>query len=893
MLRLRRYRVLLICALVITVLLYHVSKNSQWDHSQELWHSRPNPQGHPKPKPPPPAPASKPDHEHEHEHEHRPESQGSTRPQKPPQNPPPQKSPPPAHKDDSDAQLLPNQEPTIKIPQLKTADAAKGGYGLPTKAAEPPNQARPDVDDAAVGNQPEPTKAATVPGMKPPSTHDDYQKQDNNAGFQFGRLEEDPVPTTTVHWQKPKEWFPVPEESLIMLPTGKPKPIPSVQFAFGEELPAAKEKREERLAKVKAEAQHAWSNYKKYAWTHDEIKPVTKKHKDPFCGWAATLVDSLDTLWIMGLKDEFDDAVEAVKDIDFTTTPYREDIPVFETIIRYLGGLVGAFDVTGQDDKYRVLLDKAVELAEILMSVFDTPNRLPILYYSWKPINNVNPKRASASAGVAELGSMSMEFTRLAQLTGKQKYYDAIARITNAFEDLQNRENGTAIPGIFPQNVDASGCNKTAPLPSTLENSSEAAQKQASDEELGNDPVGYSTPSNDYGSGSDYSGASAGGESNTGSHRGLQKRNGPPTSAPGPFNAKGLPVDWQCVPQNLTSGSYGGGSYSMGGNQDSAYEYFPKQYLLLGGLEPKYRTMHEKTAEAVKQYLLFRPMAEGDPDILFSAKAYSTDGTAQKLSYEWEVTHLTCFLGGMFGLGGKIFDRPEDVEIGIKLADGCVWAYEVMPSGIMPEYSSVLPCKKPDDCHFDEATWYRALDSSADHREKQMEDYYTSLAQWKKKVEEVEEMNQAAEAEKQAEELKRQAEGQRRAAEEEERRKRPTNSTLPAQQGTSGQQIKHAPPASGVQRRDFVESNGVPTQSTPNSGNGEPIRDLQNSLNLNSPSPSDSSNQKPLGEVTLPPAPVKPQTHLEYVTQRIQKEHIPSGFVTLNDRRYILRYASH
>ena len=43
----------------------------------------------------------------------------------------------------------------------------------------------------------------------------------------------------------------------------------------------------------------------------------------------------------MGLKDEFDDAIKAVKEIDFTNTT-RSDIPVFETIIRYLGGLVPA-----------------------------------------------------------------------------------------------------------------------------------------------------------------------------------------------------------------------------------------------------------------------------------------------------------------------------------------------------------------------------------------------------------------------------------------------------------------------------------------------------------------------------------------------------------------------
>ncbi|KAK3904682.1 glycosyl hydrolase family 47-domain-containing protein [Staphylotrichum tortipilum] len=853
--RFRRYRVLLVCAFVITVLLYHVSKNSQWDRSTEIWHAKPAP----------------------------PATNHNTRPpahQQPDSNTPP---PPPApkHRDDDTAPAPhapphpPPPEPrldeptTINIPQLKTADGVKGLYGLPTPAT-----GGSDGYDAADPDALKPTQPATVPGIRPPNTHDDYQKQNDHVGIQIA----DEPTSTTIHWQKPKEWFPVPEESLIMLPTGAPKPIPLVQFAFGQESPAAKEKRELRLAKVKAEAQRAWSGYKKYAWTHDELMPVSNRSKDPFCGWAATLVDSLDTLWIMGLKDEFDDAVEAVKDIDFTTTPYRDDIPVFETIIRYLGGLVGAYDVTGgKAGGYHVLLDKAVELAEILMSVFDTPNRLPILYYSWKPAYNINPKRASPSAGVAELGSMSVEFTRLAQLTGKQKYYDAVARITNAFEELQNRPNATAIPGIFPENLDATGCNHTAPRPQTLEDSSEAAQSQAAaNDDLWRAPGGY------QGSNSESSSVGQIVQPGDGSgfNRGPQKRS-PPNTAPAPFTAKGLPADWECVPQGLTPGGYGGGSYSMGGSQDSTYEYFPKQYLMLGGLEPKYRTMHEKTVDAAREHLLYRPMAKGDPDILFSAKAYSTDGTLAKMTYEWEVTHLTCFLGGMFGLGGKIFNRPGDVEIGKKLADGCVWAYDSMPAGVMPESSRVVPCKSADDCHFDQAAWYKALDHlSLEEREKRMDDYYTSLAKWKKEVKELEEEEAS---QKQAEAQKRQEEARRRAAEEEERRKRPVNSSLPGQEATAGQQrpasVAELKQQDTVQKRDLGDSNASQSNT----------QKLQDILDFNSNGHDDDSDQKPMKDVSLPPAPEKPLTHQEFVERRIKNERIPSGFVTLNDKRYILR----
>lgn len=58
---------------------------------------------------------------------------------------------------------------------------------------------------------------------------------------------------------------------------------------------------------------------------------------------------------------------------------------------------------------------------------------------------------------LAELGSLSVEFTRLAQITKEAKYYDAVARITN---ELDIWQNNTKMPGLWPQQVDASGCKK-------------------------------------------------------------------------------------------------------------------------------------------------------------------------------------------------------------------------------------------------------------------------------------------------------------------------------------------------------------------------------------------------------------------------------------------------
>lgn len=193
-------------------------------------------------------------------------------------------------------------------------------------------------------------------------------------------VEDEPV--TRIHWRRMPEHFPIPSQSIIPIPTGKPKAIPKIQFDFKDESSNSKIDRERQLLAVKQVFEKSWAGYREHAWLMDELSPISGRSRNPFCGWAATLVDSLDTLWIMGLKEEFDEAAKAVDSIDFTTT-MRNDIPVFETVIRYLGGLIAAYDLS--EGKYQTLLDKAVELADVLMGAFDTPNRMPMTFYYWKP----------------------------------------------------------------------------------------------------------------------------------------------------------------------------------------------------------------------------------------------------------------------------------------------------------------------------------------------------------------------------------------------------------------------------------------------------------------------------------------------------------------------------
>jgi mannosyl-oligosaccharide alpha-1,2-mannosidase len=194
----------------------------------------------------------------------------------------------------------------------------------------------------------------------------------HNSAFDLrGQLNFVPIPV------RPERY---PVDSLIRLPRGNAKKIPKIQADFFPESKREKEIREARLDEIRGAFLHAWEGYKLEAWTKDELRPLTGGYKTPFCGWAATMVDALDTLWIMGMKDEFELSLVELRNVNFTGTVGCQ-VNLFETTIRHLGGMLSAYDISG--GKYPILVEKAVELGEILYTAFDTPNRMPTPHFVW------------------------------------------------------------------------------------------------------------------------------------------------------------------------------------------------------------------------------------------------------------------------------------------------------------------------------------------------------------------------------------------------------------------------------------------------------------------------------------------------------------------------------
>lgn len=131
-----------------------------------------------------------------------------------------------------------------------------------------------------------------------------------------------------------------------------------------------------------------------------------------------------------------------------------------------------------------------------------------------------------------------------------------------------------------------------------------------------------------------------------------------------------------------------------------------KEYILLGG-QDQYKKMYEAVVEVAKEHLFYRPYAAGDPDILLTGNVYVTSGI--KPRFDGDTGHLSCFVGGMLALGARALGRDDDLKFAAKITDGCVWAYDAFPTGIMPEWFRVARCNKTTECQFDTGLYHDML----------------------------------------------------------------------------------------------------------------------------------------------------------------------------------------
>jgi Glycosyl hydrolase family 47 len=191
---------------------------------------------------------------------------------------------------------------------------------------------------------------------------------------------------------------------------------------------------------VKKAMQHAWNGYVQYAFGMDEILPVSGHGSDGWGGQGITLVDALDTLWLMDMKEEFQRARDWVRDhLDHSKVTSK--VSVFETTIRDVGGLLSAYDLSGD----KVFLDKALDLGERLFKAFDnSPSGLPYGQVSPADGDASNADWTGGNAILSEFTTLQIEFRYLAKVSGR---VDFATKVEHVFEIM----NQISPPnGLYP-----------------------------------------------------------------------------------------------------------------------------------------------------------------------------------------------------------------------------------------------------------------------------------------------------------------------------------------------------------------------------------------------------------------------------------------------------------
>jgi mannosyl-oligosaccharide alpha-1,2-mannosidase len=145
----------------------------------------------------------------------------------------------------------------------------------------------------------------------------------------------------------------------------------------------------------------------------------------------------------MGLQDEFWEARDWVRD----KLSYDDvgAVSVFETTIRSLGGLLSAYDLSGDP----VFLEKADDLGSRLIHAFETPNGIPYGQTELRGGKSYNAKWQKNKAVVAEAGTLQLEFRFLAHATKKQIYAEKVNKV---FDLLAVNQPSNGLFPLYVQN---------------------------------------------------------------------------------------------------------------------------------------------------------------------------------------------------------------------------------------------------------------------------------------------------------------------------------------------------------------------------------------------------------------------------------------------------------
>ncbi|XP_063712401.1 mannosyl-oligosaccharide 1,2-alpha-mannosidase IA-like isoform X2 [Symsagittifera roscoffensis] len=217
------------------------------------------------------------------------------------------------------------------------------------------------------------------------------------------------------------------------------EPVHSEGGQAGEGVPSDQQTKE-RQDFVRNMMKHAWGGYKQYGWGANEVRPVSKKgHSAGIFGSGnsgATIIDAIDTLYIMGLSKEYEEAREWIA-LSFNFNP-TGDVSVFETNIRFIGGLLSIYALTG-DKLFRV---KAEDVARKVLPAFNTNTGIPKSLINLKTMNTKNyPWAAGGSSILSEFGTLQLELDYLSHVSGDPVFREKVDKINKHIRSIKTDTN--------------------------------------------------------------------------------------------------------------------------------------------------------------------------------------------------------------------------------------------------------------------------------------------------------------------------------------------------------------------------------------------------------------------------------------------------------------------
>ncbi|KXJ97347.1 putative 1,2-alpha-mannosidase [Microdochium bolleyi] len=370
----------------------------------------------------------------------------------------------------------------------------------------------------------------------------------------------------------------------------------------------------ERADAVKAAFQRSWDGYYEFAFPHDTLKPISKTFEDDRNGWGASAVDALSTALIMGKPEVVQQILKHIATIDWNKTAAgQEAVSVFETTIRYLGGLLSGYDFLkgplanlAGDFDIEIILNSAKRLGDVLANAFETNSGIP--HNTLYVYPNGTRLSDETTNGIATTGTLIIEWTRLSDLTGDPKYHELAQKAEDYLLNPLNPEVGEPWPGLIGTNV------------------------------------------------------------------------------------------------YISNGTFADSRGGWNGGTDSFYEYLVKMYLYDSSKYAFYLDRWIAAADSSIKYLASHPTSR--PELTYLA-AYRGKDDLNLVS-----SHLACFDGGNFILGGLTLKQQKYIDFGLDLAAACHETYVQTATKIGPESfrwkDDRLPADAPNnpDPPADQAEFY-------------------------------------------------------------------------------------------------------------------------------------------------------------------------------------------